>query len=454
MKVPVELNANETIKALGLAWNTASDSFGFKATLDQDIANQIHTKRSAISTLGKLFDPIGLTTTIIVVGKIVMKKVWAAALDWDDSLPSDLRDKWIKYINGLQNISEIKVPRWINTSRSNTSFQMHGFCDASSMAYGAAIYLRTIDRNNKVHVHLLSSKSKIAPKKALTIPRLELCGAHLLSKLLTTVRNGLRHESIAVEDTTLWCDSEIVLYWLRSGKQLKVFVENRVSKINEATIGMQWRHVRTHDNPADLVSRGVLPSELANSALWWNGPSWLRYAKTDWPTSRINISPPVNTDLEVRRIVQTNVCAKSTSTDLMNDFSTYNRLIRITALCKRFIHNFRSSSNRRSGKITIEELKFIQRHWILEAQKNHYSDEWQCLNKEVPDALDSRSKLFSLVPFADGNGILRIRGRLENSTLSYDEMHPIILPPKHHFASLLIDRFHLRSMHAHKQKSV
>lgn len=324
VKVPIELNANDPIQALGIDWNTATDSFGFKSTLDPN-DNKPFAKRSALST--ELFDPIGLIAPIIVIAKIFMKKVWATTLDWDDSLPSILRN-----IEGLQHISEIKIPRWINTGKGNKSIQIHGFRDASEMAYGAALYIRTIDQNNEVHVHLISSKSKVSPKKALTMPRLELCGAHLLSSLLSSIRRGFRHASISSEDIVLWCYSEIVCYWLRNTKPLKVFVANRVSKINELTEGIRWSHVRTHDNPADLVSRGISPKELANNSLWWHGPSWLLLPSEEWPTSRIDIelpTPPENIDLEIRRVIQANVCIQPT--DIVQRFSDYDRLLRVSA---------------------------------------------------------------------------------------------------------------------------
>lgn len=223
IKVPVELNVNDPIKALGIAWNTATDSFSFTSTLEPN-ENKPITKRISFSTVAKLFDPIGLIAPIVVVAKIFIKKVWQTKLDWDDVLPANLCVEWNRYISELQHVSTIKIPRWINASKENKSFQLHGFSDASALAYGAAIYLRTIDQNNEVHVHLIASKSKVAPSKSLTIPRLELCGAYLLSKLLVSVRNGIRHAIISNDDITLWCDSEIVCFWLRSVKPLKVFV--------------------------------------------------------------------------------------------------------------------------------------------------------------------------------------------------------------------------------------
>lgn len=137
------------------------------------------------------------------------------AIGTDDELSRHLRDEWRTYIENLQHLPAIRIQRWINTSHANKSVQIHGFCDASSLAYGASLYGRTVDENDNVHVHLIVSKSKVAPKKTLTIPRLELCGAHLLSKLLVSIRPSLRHVSVQVDDIRLWTDSEIVIYWLR-----------------------------------------------------------------------------------------------------------------------------------------------------------------------------------------------------------------------------------------------
>lgn len=125
MKVPVELNANDNIKALGIAWNPASDSFSFKSTLEPDLKKPI-TKRTSFSTAAKLFDPIGLIAPIIVVAKIFIKRVWQTKLDWDEMLPSHLCNEWLQYIEELQHITEIKIPRWINTTKGNcTDFPTH-----------------------------------------------------------------------------------------------------------------------------------------------------------------------------------------------------------------------------------------------------------------------------------------------------------------------------------------
>lgn len=169
--------------------------------------------------------------------------------------------------------------------------------------------------------------------------------------------------------------------------------------------------------------------------------------EANWPIDRIDVEKtPTEAKNEFRRTVLANLCTKPI--DIVNDFSSYVRLIRITALCRRFILNCRIPPPQRiTGRLTVDNLQSMRRHWILEAQKAHYFDEMQCLMKTPPEPIHHSSKLISLTPFIDGNGILRVRGRLRNSTLTYDEMHPIILPPNHHFTRLIIDRFHDKTFH-------
>ena len=150
--------------------------------------------------------------------------------------------------------------------------QLHWFCDASQYAYGAVVYIHAMYSDHDTCT-LVTAKTRVAPLKQLSIPRLELCGATLLAKLITNVRTAL---DIPLHDTHAWCDSTIVLAWLDgSSKRYRTFVGNRISTILQALPPAAWHHVPTLENPADCASRGLLPGELIDHSLWWNGPSWL-----------------------------------------------------------------------------------------------------------------------------------------------------------------------------------
>ncbi|GFX42829.1 integrase catalytic domain-containing protein [Trichonephila clavipes] len=154
------------------------------------------------------------------------------------------------------------------------------FADASSLAYAAAIYCRQ-KHNGKIKVQLLVSKTEVAPVKQVSIPRLELCGAHLLSKLFKSVLRTLKYYTF---DVFAWTDSKIVLSWLSGHpRQWKTFVANRTSEIIEVLPTKHWRHVPSKENPADIASRGIDPKCLPDCKLWWQGPPWLRLETSSWP---------------------------------------------------------------------------------------------------------------------------------------------------------------------------
>jgi len=152
-------------------------------------------------------------------------------------------------------------------------------------AYGACLYIRSTDSNNKTSRELVCSTSKVAPLKQLTIPRLELCAATLLSKLYKKAIGAL---NITISESYLWTDSSIVLTWIQGPpNKWKIFVGNRVALIQEETASASWRHVPSQSNPADLISGGIEPTTLSTSTLWWKGPEWLSQEPSSWPITEI-----------------------------------------------------------------------------------------------------------------------------------------------------------------------
>lgn len=265
----------ESKPVLGILWETGSDQFRFRT--EEEINDQtVWTKRGILSKISRIFDPLGLVTPITLVGKMLMQELWKSKIGWDEAVTGIIRTEWGNFLRELPAVNNIKVPRWIGR-KLGKGFQLHGFCDASSKGYGAAIYTVCLDKDNWNSVHLLTAKSKFAPLSGVTIPRLELNAAHLLIRLMARVTQNLW----GFESIHCWSDSEIALYWIygtqRKQDKLKVYVANRVASIQNKTeeVAAHWHWVPGEENPADLASRGVTPTMLVKSKLWWHGPEWL-----------------------------------------------------------------------------------------------------------------------------------------------------------------------------------
>ena len=275
-------------KTLGVEWNAQTDHFRLTIANLPPLENI--TKRDLVSDIAKTFDVLGWFAPTIIKVKILLQRLWEQRVDWDDPVPEATYDEWFKWRSELYLLPTKHIPRcYFDKSTQVATFQLHGFSDASENAYAAVVYLRITDTFGKTQVSLVSSKTKVAPIKKLTIPRLELCGAYLLAQLLFHIQNVF---NMPLSFVYAWTDSTIVLNWLVGNpRRFKTYVANRVSSIVELVAPERWNHVEGTDNPADCASRGMYPSELLEHDLWWEGPSWLHYNPSHWP-KLLPIPPP------------------------------------------------------------------------------------------------------------------------------------------------------------------
>lgn len=247
---------------LGMSWNYELDMFQFK--MKNEIRTKTVTKRVITSEAARIFDPQGYLAPVTIRAKVCIQELWRKRSAWDEPVPPEMEAKWSQYCAELSAVEQIQIPRWLHITPVNAC-HIHIFCDASIRAYGTAAYIR-INQSGEWGAMLLCAKTKVAPLKTVSIPRLELCAVELGCKLLTRIRTI---EAFATAPTFLWTDSEIVLYWLRKPpNELKTFVSNRVVNILQAIEPEQSRHVRSEHNPADLASRGVRVNSLINNELW------------------------------------------------------------------------------------------------------------------------------------------------------------------------------------------
>ncbi|GFT04838.1 integrase catalytic domain-containing protein [Trichonephila clavipes] len=190
-----------------------------------------------------------------------MQQLWQCKLDWNDVLPHSIANKWREFVTTLKCIEEVKINRFIMAD-NNVRIVLQGFVHASEAAYGAVVYLQCFLHNGAAKVSIHASKSRVAPIRVISIPRLELCACVLLAQLVKKIHSTLK---LNISDIVRHTDSTIALAWLNTpANRLKTFVANRVAKVQELIEGFQWNHVPSVLNPADLVSRGLRPCDHPN----------------------------------------------------------------------------------------------------------------------------------------------------------------------------------------------
>ncbi|UYV68826.1 hypothetical protein LAZ67_6001081 [Cordylochernes scorpioides] len=268
----MEFNRKESgVNVLGIQWDPSYDTLNISC---KSGPADIKSKRQIVSAIARIYDPCGWLSPTTVVLKLLLQEIWKLKCGWDEDIPASIQRKWNTFEREMKHFQQISIPRYIfqrNLLISN--MQMHGFCDSSELAYSAVCYLRITYENNQIETILLTAKTKVAPIKKITIPRLELCAALMLAQLQSQTTQALPFN---IDEQFYWTDSKIVLAWITSeSKKWQIFVANRVAKIQDLTAAHSWQYISGKQNPADLATRGILPSCLITSKLWWHGPVWL-----------------------------------------------------------------------------------------------------------------------------------------------------------------------------------
>ncbi|XP_050315584.1 uncharacterized protein LOC126750120 [Anthonomus grandis grandis] len=332
-------------------------------------------------------------------------------------------------------------------------FTIAPFNDASLAAYGACIYLRVIYSDNTVTCNLISSKSKVAPIKSISLPKLELCGIVLLAKLTQRiVKSFEKNLKSKITSINLWSDSQIALAWCKSHpSRWTVFVAHRVSLVQDLTSDCVWRYIKSSENPADMLSRGLFSQDILKSGFWFHGPKFLNSMDLNLKTFD---TPSKETNLPEERKVNLHVVETFSSRqsgfwhDLFLKFSSFSKLQRVIAYILHFIHNSKNKLSRSDGALTVTELSSVLQLIVQILMKKYFSKEICEPKSNKP--LSNKNLIF-LKPFVDSFGILRVGGRLDYAEVSYDQKHPILLPANDYVVSLMLSREHKRLGHAGPQ---
>ena len=437
--VKLDLDELPVERSLGLLWNTETDSFRFAVSSRHSAL----TKRGVLSQLSSVFDPFGVLAPFLLPAKCLIQDLWRKKQGWDVPLDEGDRVIWENWLADLSSLRVFELSRRLcSESPRDVQVELHVFGDASERGFGAVCYARLVLRDGRIEVAFVMAKTRVAPLKQLSIPRLELQAALLAVRLADTIKKEL---TLHTSKTVFWSDSKtVLLYILNESRRFHTFVANRVAEIQDSTSPEQWRFVPGRLNPADDCTRGLRASGMTSDCRWIAGPAFLYETEELWPTEDFTGLIPEG-DAELKKSAWCGLLIDpAESQPDPAKFSSWTRFRRVIAWMYRFIDNARLTSERRAtGLLSVDELTRAELIAVKRAQMESFPDDCEALLKNLP--LPPKSKLLALNPYVDENGLLRVGGRLRKAPLPEETRHPVVLDPKHEVTRLVIQYCHLQS---------
>ena len=437
--------SSTTVNVLGLQWNVKTDSLQFAANTVIPQNHTLITKREILQQSSKIFDPLGYLSPVTIQAKLLLQQLWLRNVEWDEPLPQPLQDRWITVATEIQYATNISINRqYLSIEDPITVDQLHIFADASTKAYGAVAYIRSGSRTA-----FIMAKTRVAPLKELTLPKLELMAAVVATRVSTFIITSL---SLQETPLYLWSDSQIVLYWIQQKKKLTPFVSNRITEIHQLAPTAIWGYCPTEDNPADLLTRGITSKSLLSSSLWNNGPTWL-CTEAEWPTWTLSSTTPL---LAAAAVAESFIPPNSATCQVglhrvinPTNYSKLRKLVAVTAYVKRFIANLKQPNDKQFGPLSPDELYKAKLCWIKSSQSEIYWKELTNLTSSTSQSSATRLPLVrQLRLFLDKDGFIRCGGRIHNAPLDQLTKFPYLLAPKHPFTSLIVHSAHEKQFHA------
>lgn len=435
-------------KTLGVFWAPKGDYFSFSTSHFQIEGNKL-TKRIILSLIARLYDPLGWVGPCTLYAKMIMQRIWEQNINWDDDVCGQIKIDFVDFLNDLPQLTNLKFSRWVGIQNDTSPLTLYGFSDASLKAYGAVIYLKNPNPNDSKKLILLASRTRVKPLKHITLARLELCAAVMLSELIDWAKTLLKSHKLTI---LAFSDSKIVLSWLNSHpSRWKMYIASRTTKILDNIKSDQWAYVNTKHNPADLASRGLLPSDLIANQLWWNGPN-LSDLNSGLPTELSEEDTKIiGSEIKETKPVLHVVSSNDSIFLLLTKYSSHGKMCRImgyvTDFLKLFLLNMKRKfpSNAEKYQKMIQAFPSAENQIFRQVQRISFASEIKALENREP--LPRKSRLCSHHPFLDGFGILRVGGRLDRAHISYNQKHPIILPSHHQVSTNLIHLAHHATLH-------
>ncbi|GFV89144.1 integrase catalytic domain-containing protein [Trichonephila clavipes] len=312
----------------------------------------------------------------------------------------------------------------------------------------------TLDTKDNLRIPRLVLDSqrmmRVAPLKAVTLPRLELLGALVAARLSSRVQEIVRKKKEC--KVFHWTDSKIVLFWIKgSSKRWKQFVANRVQEISELTDPDSWFHCSGQDNPSDFLSRGLSVDTLISNNKWWIGPAFLRTDELPKTVSEcpelneVDYLPELKSKDSKEHTVLTLNFNQTFFDHLLSRRNKFLTIVRVLSFLYRFLFNIRNPTNKKTGPLTSDEMKEAEIYLMKQVQLSSFYKEIRAMQNG--DDICNKSKILNLSPFLDDKGIIRVGGRLKHSRLPYSSKHPIFLPAKSKLTIIIVKYYHEKYFH-------
>jgi hypothetical protein len=418
---------DSTTSVLGLRWDKRSDCLSI--VLPGELPSVV-TKRSILSCVAKTFDPLGFICPATLVLKSILQQTFIIKLDWDEEVPDSVKNQFKQWTEEISSLGLIKVPRhaFIYCEGDDDKYELHTFCDASKGAFAAVVFVRTV-KPDGVSVQLLMAKSRVAPMKASTIPRLELLGCLIGARLCHAVAEGLGKERIRKH---FWTDSTTALAWIRRNDEWGTFVGNRVKQINELSVADEWSHVPGKWNPADLPSRGCSPKQLLQSK-WWEGPSWLKKREEDWPVETATEDEDVIISERKKKSSVVLISTATTEAWYVSRYSSYQKNLRLMAWVRRFVSKAKRQSYQK-GELTVDEIRAAEQKIFKLVQSEVFPKKAEVIE--------------GLRVINTEDGLIRVNTKLTHRQDHQSFRMLVLLPSKHPIIEQLIRYYHANSCHS------
>lgn len=483
-------------KVLGCAWDPKSDCFVFQLNKNAFVrivkeCGHRPTKRDQCSTIARIFDALGLIAHFVIRGRILLQRSWREHIDWDDEISEEAHLNWNKWLDEIDKIAQLKIPRRYSKANDFTKIErleLHVFCDAGKEAFAAVAFWVDLVFGFR-HSSLVMAKAKVTPIKQANkteiheIPRVELLSCLIAARLADTITKS--HPEIKFE-RFFWSDSEVALRWIKNPNQKLIkFAISPVDEILEKTKREEWRYVPSQLNTADIATKfqkfdfGDINSE------WFKGPKFIRQPLECWPEQKdfVTIASSANeygssliANVQIKKpSFQSPYALPKYDCKIFGDIlisrldshfaSDWTRLTRVVARALKIYDAFitliknKSFNNAQAIQNVRKQFDFIELEpsdyeraelfIIRKMQREYYSKEFKALER---GQFVSEVDLNPLYVFLDDQKVMRLSSRVQGP--SYAAKNAPVVPRKHPLTRILVFQFHEDFQHAQIEAQV